>query len=330
MLLLKNLKKIEKGNTVLDIDEIQIEQGEIVALVGAAESGLSTLMRLLTGDLKPSAGQITVNDLEPGKDKDQLSTKIGFLFKENGLYINQTANNNLLFFAKLFRLPKSDVEVVLHRIGLADQTRTRVRDLPSGLSRRLAFGRAILNHPSVLILEQPFEQCDEKSINVLKEIIRQEAINGTAIFILDEDDANLEDLCNRILKLKDGRISEVVEGPQKASPELPFKIPVKLESRVVLLNPGEILFIEAAQGQTILHTTEDQLPSQFTLSELENRLKRSGFFRAHRSYLVNLQHVQEVIPYSRNSFSLRLSDSKRTEIPLSKNAAAELRDLLNY
>ena len=96
------------------------------------------------------------------------------------------------------------------------------------------------------------------------------------------------------------------------------------------LNPGDILYAEAAQGRTVLITKDSQLSSQFTLNELEERLKRSGFFRAHRSYLVNLQHVQDVIPYSRNSFSLRLSDPDNTKIPLSKNAEVELRDLLNY
>ncbi len=330
MIQIKNLQKIENGITVVDIDQIQVEPGEIVGVVGAAESGLDTLMKLLTGNLQPSAGIININGLEPTKDKSQFCTEVGFLFKENGLYVNQTAKKNLAFFTKLYRLPKSRVEDVLNIIGLADQARVQVKELPSGLSRRLAFGRSIINHPSTLILEHPLEQCDEKSIFILKEIIKHEAKNGTTIFILNEDIANLEDLCNRIVLVKDGHIAEVIDNPQKASTELPFKIPVKLEGRVALLNPGEILYIEAVQGRTVLHTLESQLISQFTLSELEKRLQRSGFFRAHRSFLVNLQHVQEVIPYSRNSFSLRFSDPKRTEIPLSKNAAAELRDLLDY
>jgi ABC-2 type transport system ATP-binding protein len=109
-----------------------------------------------------------------------------------------------------------------------------------------------------------------------------------------------------------------------------FKIPVKLEDRVVLVNPGDILFAEAESGRASLRTREGSLLTQFTLAELEERLARSGFFRAHRSYLVNLQHVKEVIPFTRNSFSIRLDDEKRTLIPLSKAAAAELRDMLKY
>ena len=66
------------------------------------------------------------------------------------------------------------------------------------------------------------------------------------------------------------------------------------------------------------------------MSELEQRLSRSGFFRAHRGYLVNLQHVKEVIPYTRDSYSLRLKDPEGTKIPLSKTAARELRAILGY
>jgi ABC-2 type transport system ATP-binding protein len=72
------------------------------------------------------------------------------------------------------------------------------------------------------------------------------------------------------------------------------------------------------------------LRSQFTLGELEERLKERGFFRAHRGYLVNLQHVNEVIPFTRDSYSLRLSDKEGSLVPLSKSAAAALRELLGY
>jgi ABC-2 type transport system ATP-binding protein len=103
-----------------------------------------------------------------------------------------------------------------------------------------------------------------------------------------------------------------------------------MEGRVVLVNPADILYADAEGGRAYLQTSEGRLPTQFTLAELNERLARSGFFRAHRGYLVNLQHVKEVIPFTRNSFSLRLDDGDNTEIPLSKSAAAELKDLLGY
>ena len=331
MIRIKNLQKIRDGITILDLEEIHVESGEIVAFVGPQGSGLSTLRDLLLGKSRPSGGMILLDGFDPIKDRGQLSGKMGVLFKEDALYAQQTAQKNLLFFARLYNLPQSRVDVVLAQIGLADQASVKVAALPPGLCRRLALGRSILNQPDTLILEEPLANCDENSIIMIKHIIREEAEKGAAVLILNEDPTNLEDLCTRIVFLKQGRIDEIRErGEEDQSANLPFKIPVKLEGRITLLNPGDILYAEAAQGRTVLITKDSQLNSQFTLNELEERLKRSGFFRAHRSYLVNLQHVQDVIPYSRNSFSLRLSDPDNTKIPLSKNAEVELRDLLNY
>jgi len=111
---------------------------------------------------------------------------------------------------------------------------------------------------------------------------------------------------------------------------LPFKIPAKLEHTVALVDPADIYYAYAQDDRTFLQTGDGSLPTQFTMTELEQRLSRSGFFRAHRSYLVNLQLVKEVIPYTRDSYSLRLKDPQGTKIPLSKTAARELRDLMGY
>jgi len=330
MIQIRNLSKIINGHTILDLSDIYIDPGEIVAIVGPADSGIDILLKLLIGKSSPSAGEIILEGLIPGKDQKELDEKIGVLFKDDSLYDSLTAEKNLQFFAQLYGLPHERILETLGYIGLADQPKARVNQLPSGLARRLAFGRALLHQPAILILGYPFARCDEDSLNLIKNLIRHEADLEKTILILDEDAANLGDLCSRIYYLKQGRIEQILEGDEPQPSNLPFKIPVKLEGKVILLNPGDILYAEASGGHTMLITREAKLDSQYTLQELEERLIRSGFFRAHRSFLVNLQHVQEVIPYSRNSFSLRLNDSERTEIPLSKNSAAELRDMLNY
>lgn len=107
-------------------------------------------------------------------------------------------------------------------------------------------------------------------------------------------------------------------------------IPAKLEGAVALVDPGDIFYVYAQEDRAFLQTAEGSIPTQFTLAELEQRLSRSGFFRAHRSYLVNLQHVKEVIPFTRDSYTLRLKDAEGTQIPLSKSAARELQELLGY
>jgi len=179
-------------------------------------------------------------------------------------------------------------------------------------------------------LADPFAQCDEASISLLRGLMHKWADEGAALLHLSKDAANLDSLCDTVYHLEQGRVADMYRPVEERRSALPFMIPAKMADTVALVNPADILYAVAQDDRAYLHTKEGQLPTQFTLTELEQRLIPSGFFRAHRGYLVNLQHVREVIPYTRNSFTLRLKDPADTEIPLSKSSAAELRKLLGY
>jgi len=329
MIEILSLQKVIEGNTVVDIAELTVTAGEITALVGPVGSGKEQLLDLMIGRMQPTVGEVLIGKTDP-RERDSFSRLVGVLFAEDGLYSRQNVYQNLAFQARLYGLPKSRVEGVLAEVGLADHANIRTDKLSSGLARRLAFGRAILHQPKSLILVEPFERCDELSISLLTRLIRELSEHHVAILILADDTANLHSICDTVYLLNHGRITESYHPGEEQQAALPFKIPVRLEGKVALVNPVDILFADASEGRAFLQTRESRLPTQFTLSELEQRLSRSGFFRAHRSYLVNLQHVREVIPYTRNSFSLRLNDEANSEIPLSKSAAGELRELLDY
>jgi len=330
MIELKDLQKVIDQKTVLDIDTLRVDAGQIAALVGPVDNGKMILFDLLTGKSRPTMGTIRVAGIDPFKERRQFSRLVGVLFAEDNLYKRQTAQGNLDFFGRLRRLPKGRSEEILAKVGLADQAGTRVEVLSSSLARRLAFGRAIFHEPSVLLLVEPFSGCDDYSILLLSKLVRQMAEEGISVLIINADTTNLTSLCDTIYRLDQGRIVDVYKPEDEHPPALPFMIPAKLEGKIALVNPVDIMFVYAQDDRAYLQTTEYRFPTQFTLSELEKRLSRSGFFRAHRGYLVNLQHVKEVIPYTRDSFSLRLKDNAGTEIPLSKSAARELRELLGY
>ena len=330
MIELKGLQKVIDQNIVVDVESLTVESGEIAALVGPVGSGKDALFDLLIGKSRPTVGTLRLAGADPLSDRDRFSRQVGVLFAEDTLYKHRSPRANLVFHCRLRGLPKSRAEQVLAQVGLADHANARLEKLPPGLARRLAFGRAILHHPTVLLLVEPFTRCDEASISLLGNLMRQLADDGAAVLILADDAANLTALCDTIHILAQGRIIEAYQPQEERRAELPFKIPARLEDKVALVNPADILYADAESGRAFLQTAEGRLPTQFTLAELEERLSRSGFFRAHRGYLVNLQHVKEVIPYTRNSFSLRLDDAAGTEIPLSKTAARELRELLGY
>ena len=333
MIELNHLQKVIDQSLALDIPTLVVRPAEVAAVVGPTGSGLAPLLDLLLGRTRPTAGTVRLGKVDPAADKTAFSRQAGVLFHEDSLYKNLSARAILVFQCRLYGLPSARADEVLTQVGLADQGETRVSKLASGLARRLAFGRAILHQPQTLILVEPFARCDEASISLIGRLTREIAAGGATILVLAADDAHLAGLCDTIHILDQGRIRESldVEAVQDAQQSaVPFKVPVKMEDKIALINAGEVLYASARDGRAILHTQSANLPTQFTLSALEERLARSGFFRAHRGYLVNLQHVKEVIPYTRNSFTLILDDDAGTKVPLSKSAATELRELLGY
>jgi ABC-2 type transport system ATP-binding protein len=330
MIELRGLQKVVGERTVLAIDSLAVQPGQIVGVVGAAESGREALFELLIGRSRPSAGSVRVAGLDPGTQRGQLSRVAGVVFADDALYAHQTFLSNLTLFCQLNGLPNNRAREVLAEVGLADHAQAQPGSAPSSLTRRLAIGRALLHRPAVLVLAEPFARCDEPSLRLLSGLFRRLADDGVAILILSGSSEHLGGLCDAVLRIDQGqlRVDVPTQAEQQNVPA--FKIPVRAEDKVVLFNPAEILFAEAEAGRVTIVTSDGRYPAQFTLAELEQRLARSGFFRAHRSYLVNLQHIKEVIPFTRNSYSLRLDDAANTTIPLSKAAAGELQSLLGF
>lgn len=329
MIALTGVQKVLDQTTVIDIPSLKVEGGQIAALVGGVESGKEVLFQLLIGAMRPTMGSVRLAGLDPYTEREAFSRQVGVLFPEDNLYKRMSVVANLQFYSRLRRLPKTRVNEVLEEVGLADQAQTTTEKLSPSLFRRLSLGRAILNQPQVLLLADPFAGCDQASINLISQVVRQQVGVGVAALIFAHDVANLDKLCDTIHSLVQGQIVESYD-PREQQHTPPFMIPARSNDRIVLVDPAEILYLFAQGDHVYLQTSDERLQTQFTLTELEKRLSRSGFFRAHRSYLVNLQQVKEVIPYTRDSFSLRLKDAARTEIPLSKSAERELRELLDY
>ncbi len=330
MIGLKNLQKTIGPNTVIDIPLLKVDAGEIAALVGPVDSGKDIVFQMLTGRMQPSTGSVRLAGLDPYQEREAFSRHVGVLFAEDTLYKRLSVLGNLQFYCRLWRLPKARAFEVLEQVGLADQASTSTETLSPGFTRRLALGRAILNNPKVILLSDPFAGCEQASVTLISQVIRKLAEAGTAVLIFSQNTANMENLCDFVHRMEQGRIVESFDPQEAQQSQRPFMVPARGNDKVILINPADILFAFAQDDKAYLQTLDDRRPTQFTLTELETRLSRSGFFRTHRAYLVNLQQVKEVIPYTRDSYSLRLKDPAGTEIPLSKSAERELRDLLGY
>ncbi|MCP4360870.1 MAG: ATP-binding cassette domain-containing protein [Chloroflexi bacterium] len=334
MIVIKHLQKVAGQTTLLEIASLEVAAGEITAVTGLTSAHKIAFLELLTGQISPTAGMIRLAEVDPFQERTDFARQVGVLASENGLYPKLSARQNLTFYCDLYGLLHGRADEILQQVGLMDQAKVRAEDLAPGLARRLAFGRAILHQPSILLLTDPFSECDLASRELLSRQIRQTAATGTAVLVTTNDAAHILPLCQTVVEMENGRVSSQYRpDDRETQSNLPFKIPARLEGKVALVNPADILYATAEDGRTILCTHDGRIPTHLSLSEVEERLARSGFFRAHRSYLVNIQHIKEVIAYTRNSYTLILDgglENESVEIPLSKGAAKELRDLLNF
>jgi ABC-2 type transport system ATP-binding protein len=226
---------------------------------------------------------------------------------------------------------------MLKLVGLSDQERLPVAKLTAAARRRLAFARALLGSPRLLLLDSPALRSDPETQLLFARLIAEAAGAGSLVLLTDENLAWASSCCTRALELEDGRITNrlVISGGV-ASPDptaeklVPFRVPARREDRIMLYDPSEILYATSRDGKTYLRTAKEEVVTNITLQELETRLGGRGFFKAHRAYLVNLQHVTAVIQYTRNSYSLQLDDGSQADIPMSKQSERALQDLLGY
>jgi ABC-2 type transport system ATP-binding protein len=337
MLQVRQLEKTIAGHCVLSIDALDIEAGEVVAVVGPMGSGKTVLIRLLAGMMPLSGGSIIFNG-ECISQIGNIRKQTGFFFEEDLLYERQSTLNNLKFYSRvLYGLPTMSAADALIQVGLSDQARTAVSKLSPSSQRRLAFARILMGPRRFLLLDQPTLRADLDTQELFARLIKQMAAEGAAILLTDEDVSWASKCCTRVVELEDGRIANAYRlesaGESLApAPErfTPFKVPARKEDRILLYDPGDILYATSRDGKTYLRTNSEEAVTHFTLQELESRLAGRGFFKAHRAYLVNLQHIKAIIQYTRTSYTLQLDDKQQTMIPLSKQSEKELQELMGY
>ncbi|UTH00222.1 LytTR family transcriptional regulator DNA-binding domain-containing protein [Macrococcoides canis] len=108
-----------------------------------------------------------------------------------------------------------------------------------------------------------------------------------------------------------------------------FRITVKSEDKTLFINPEDIDYIEGAEGKVNIHFNSESFKADYTLNELEEKLKVYGFYRCHRSYIINLQKVTEMITWSKNSYSIKIDGLENTFVPLSRNKVKEIQGYFN-
>lgn len=195
---------------------VTVRAGELVALWGASGSGKSTLLHLLGGLDEPDRGELRVCGLDPCEEAQRLMLRrfwLGFVFQLHNLIPDLTVEENIRLPALALGATKAAmaerVGVLAERVGLSHRLRHRVQDLSGGERQRAAICRALMNSPKILLADEPTGSLDEQTGDRVFALLRELARAERVAVVLCTHERRFAEACDRLLRVRSGRVEEV-------------------------------------------------------------------------------------------------------------------------
>lgn len=185
---------------------VDVAAGEIVGLLGPNGAGKSTTIRMLTGQLQPQSGSITILGQPMPGARESIQARMGVCFEEKNVYDAMSAAENLKFFASLFRIKPFDPMPLLERVDLGGRANDRVSTYSKGMRQRLMMARSLINEPDILFLDEPTDGLDPVSSRTIRHLIKDQAARGAAVMLTTHDMFEADQLSDRVAFINEGSI----------------------------------------------------------------------------------------------------------------------------
>jgi len=216
MISIKDLKKRFGDNEVLKDIDIEIQDGEVVSLIGSSGSGKSTLLRCINLLETPTSGEIYIdgaNILDKSVDLNELRQNVGMVFQQFNLFPNMSVIENIKLAPKKIRKMSDEKATkmamkLLRDVGLADKADAMPKQLSGGQKQRVAIARALAMEPKIMLFDEPTSALDPEMIGEVLDVISKVAKKGITMIIVTHEMKFARDISDRILFLDKGRIIE--------------------------------------------------------------------------------------------------------------------------
>jgi len=232
-----NLTKYYGDLLAVDHINFQVAQGEVFGFLGPNGAGKTTTQRMLTTLLEPTRGSIHILGHDLSRDALPVKRQMGLVPEESNVYTELTAWDNLIFTARLYRVPRHQREQrareLLETFGLWEKRDVKVEDFSKGMQRRLSIAMAIIHQPSLLFLDEPTPGLDAQSARTIRKMIRDLNAQGTTIFLTTHQIEEANQLCDRVAIINHGKIA-AIDTPEQL--KAAFR---KVQSVEVALKPAD-------------------------------------------------------------------------------------------
>ncbi len=211
LVVVQNVRKVFGKNVAVDDVSFRVRGGEVFGLLGPNGAGKTTTIRMILDIFKPDGGKIEVFG---GPMRAASADRIGYMPEERGLYPEMRVLDCLVHLGSLKGIPRSEARVqaqfFLKRLELADQGRTRIKDLSRGMTQKVQVIAAVLHNPDLLIIDEPFANLDPVNSQLVRDIFLEFRNKGRAVIMTSHQMALVEAMCDRIAMIHQGRV--VLEG----------------------------------------------------------------------------------------------------------------------
>ena len=190
------------------VDDISfsVKAGEVFGFLGHNGAGKTTSIRMLTGQLHPTAGQARVAGCDVVKDQQRLKPLIGVVSEHQNLYERMSGRENLVLSARLYGAETKRIDEALNQVGLIDRANDDTRDYSNGMKQRLMIARALLHRPQIIFLDEPTSGLDPVVARDIRRLVLDLAREGVTVFLTTHYMEEADQLCNRVAFISEGRI----------------------------------------------------------------------------------------------------------------------------
>ena len=203
---LKNVTKIIGDNTVADSVNLTLKSGTVYGLCGYNGCGKTMLMRLISGLILPTKGDIFFDEKKLGKDID-FPENMGILIENPAFLGGLSGFDNLKLLASIKgKITDDIIKKTISRVGLNPDDKKKYRKYSLGMKQRLGIASAIMEAPELIILDEPTNALDSSGVEIVKKIIASEKKRGALITVTCHDHAILQEMCDIIYKIEHGKI----------------------------------------------------------------------------------------------------------------------------
>lgn len=210
-LVIERVSKQYKNKIAVDRVSVTLEQG-VVGLLGANGAGKTTLIRMICGILEPSSGTVSFNGVNAGRE--EYRAMLGYLPQDFGYYPEFTARDFLHYFAALKGIPKRQArqrtDELLELVTLQDVAKKKIKTFSGGMKQRLGIAQALLNHPKLLVMDEPTAGLDPKERVKFRNIL--DTLGEESLVLLSTHIvSDVEHIADEVLMMKDGQL--IFKGP---------------------------------------------------------------------------------------------------------------------